>query len=99
MQSLLYPGVAQLVGRLVWDQDAASSSLATRTKSPESASAESGLFCMYGTRLEQSNATRTSVAADGLTEANLYLRLPAQMQTSLATQVETASFRTENWRF
>ena len=26
------PGVAQLVGRLVWDQDAASSSLATRTK-------------------------------------------------------------------
>ena len=25
------PGVAQLVGRLVWDQDAASSSLATRT--------------------------------------------------------------------
>ena len=27
-----YPGVAQLVGRLVWDQDAASSSLATRTK-------------------------------------------------------------------
>lgn len=27
-----YPGVAQLVGRLVWDQDAASSSLATRTR-------------------------------------------------------------------
>ena len=26
-----YPGVAQLVGRLVRDQDAASSSLATRT--------------------------------------------------------------------
>ena len=42
-----YPGVAQLVGRLVWDQDAASSSLATRTKSPESASAESGLFCLH----------------------------------------------------
>ena len=46
------PGVAQLVGRLVWDQDAASSSLATRTKSPESACAESGLFCLYGARLE-----------------------------------------------
>ena len=30
--SISYPGVAQLVGRLVWDQDAASSSLATRTK-------------------------------------------------------------------
>ena len=40
--------MAQLVGRLVWDQDAASSSLATRTKSPESAYAESGLFCLYG---------------------------------------------------
>lgn len=30
-QAIAYPGVAQLVGRLVWDQDAASSSLATRT--------------------------------------------------------------------
>ena len=28
---MISPGVAQLVGRLVWDQDAASSSLATRT--------------------------------------------------------------------
>ena len=27
----IYPGVAQLVGRLVWDQDAGSSSLPTRT--------------------------------------------------------------------
>ncbi len=32
---LISPGVAQLVGRLVWDQDAASSSLATRTKKEE----------------------------------------------------------------
>ena len=48
-----YPGVAQLVARLLWEQDAASSSLATRTKSPESAFAESGLFCLYGTRLEK----------------------------------------------
>ena len=30
-QAIAYPSVAQLVGRLVWDQDAASSSLATRT--------------------------------------------------------------------
>ena len=30
-RAIAYPGVAQLVGRLVWDQDAASSSLATRT--------------------------------------------------------------------
>ena len=34
-------------------------------------------FCVFllVERLERSNATRTSVAADGLTEANLYLRL------------------------
>ena len=31
VKAVAYPGVAQLVGRLVWDQDAASSSLATRT--------------------------------------------------------------------
>ena len=43
----VYPGVAQLVARLLWEQDAASSSLATWTKSPESASAESGLLCLY----------------------------------------------------
>ena len=36
-------------------------------------------------RLEQSNATRASVAAEGLTEANLYLHHSVQMQTSLAT--------------
>ena len=94
-----YPGVAQLVGRLVWDQDAASSSLATRTKSPESACAESGLFCLYGARLEQLNATRTSVAGEGLTEPILYLRLSAQMKASLATRTKTASFQHENWRF
>ena len=35
-----YPGVAQLVGRLVWDQDAASSSLATRTK-------KAGMTCSH----------------------------------------------------
>ena len=72
------PGVAQLVGRLVWDQDAASSSLATRTKSPESAYAESGLFCFQGARLEKSNATRMSVAGEGWTEPNNCLR-KAQM--------------------
>ena len=33
--TLAHPGVAQLVGRLVWDQDAASSSLATRIEKRE----------------------------------------------------------------
>ena len=33
------PGVAQLVARLLWEQDAASSSLATWTKKAEMASA------------------------------------------------------------
>ncbi len=41
-----FPGVAQLVGRLVWDQDAASSSLATRTKNKREAFA-SLLFLVW----------------------------------------------------
>lgn len=41
---LRYPGVAQLVGRLVWDQDAASSSLATRTKIPKSTKVDLGIL-------------------------------------------------------
>ena len=40
--------MAQLVGRLVWDQDAASSSLATRTKNPDSAYAEPGFLLCLG---------------------------------------------------
>ena len=80
--------VRKKVPPVVWDQDAASSSLATRTKSPESACTESGLFCLYGARLEQLNATRMSVAGDGWTEPNRYLR-KAQMQTSLAAQAFT----------
>jgi hypothetical protein len=32
---ILYPGVAQLVARLLWEQDAGSSSLPTRTKTPQ----------------------------------------------------------------
>ena len=39
-----YPGVAQLVARLLWEQDAASSSLATWTKSTEFAFADSVLL-------------------------------------------------------
>ena len=34
---ILYPGVAQLVGRLLWEQDAAGSNPVTRTKDPKSA--------------------------------------------------------------
>ena len=79
-----YPGVAQLVARLLWEQDAASSSLATWTKSPKSAYAVFGLFCLYRARLERLNATRMSVAADSLKSANHNLRSLAQLQTSLA---------------
>ena len=43
-------------------------------------------------RLEQSNATRTSVAGEVSTEPLLYLRLSAQMQTSLATLAQKISF-------
>ena len=39
-----------------------------------------------------------SATGEGLTEPILYLRLWAQMQTGLATQVEPAGFLHENWR-
>ena len=58
------PGVAQLVGRLVWDQDAASSSLATRTKNAGMASCHPCIFLLT-VRLEQSNAARMSAAGEG----------------------------------
>ena len=45
--------------------------LATRTKSPESAFAESGLFCLYEARLEDLNATRTSIAGGGSMTENI----------------------------
>jgi len=43
-------------------------------------------FYLLLVRLEQSNATRTSVAAASSMAANLYLRLSAQMQMSLVTR-------------
>ena len=67
-----FPGVAQLVARLLWEQDAASSSLATWTKNKREAFA-SLLFFETGKRLEESNAVRMSAAGDGLTEPNRYL--------------------------
>ena len=48
----IHPGVAQLVARLLWEQDAASSSLATWTKSPKSAFVDFGLF-VCGTNITQ----------------------------------------------
>ena len=47
-----------------------------------------GFYLLNRARIERSNATRTSVAADGWTEANYYLRF-AQMQTSLATRTKS----------
>ena len=62
-----------LVSRLVRVQEASGSNPDTPTKIPESANVDSGIFFMSG--FEKSNATRMSVAADGLTEANLYFCL------------------------
>ena len=42
-------------------------------------------YFLTSKRLERVNTTRTSVAAASSMAANLYLRLGAQMQTSLAT--------------
>ena len=48
----------------------------------------SSCFMHEWRRLEKLNAARVSAAAKGLTEANLYLRTKAQMQTSLATRTK-----------
>ena len=40
----MYPGVAQLVARLLWEQDAVGSSPATRTKSPLKSLISEGFF-------------------------------------------------------
>lgn len=40
-----YPGVAQLVGRHIWDVEAARSSRATRTKKPSRGYASEGFLC------------------------------------------------------
>ena len=46
MIEIEYPGVAQLVGRHIWDVEAARSSRATRTKAPRSI-ASGGFFLVY----------------------------------------------------
>ena len=43
-----YPGVAQLVARLVWDQEAQSSNLCTRTKTPLKSMISEGFFVYCG---------------------------------------------------
>ena len=58
----------------------------TPTKNPDSAFAEPGFLLCMGRDSNNLNATRMSVAAASLMAANLYLRHPAQMQTSLATR-------------
>ena len=52
MEKTEYPGVVQLIERAVWDREAESLSLSTRTKAPRSI-APGGLFIVYcGAKLE-----------------------------------------------
>ena len=46
--TIIYPGVAQLVARLLWEQDAAGSSPVTWTKRPKSTSVGFGCFVYCG---------------------------------------------------
>ena len=77
------PGVAQLVGRLVWDQDAASSSLATRTKIPAITfvvagilfSSESGDFAMIK-KIKEFIAKETVLCVAALCAALTMLLVP-----------------------
>ena len=86
---VVYRGVAQLVARLLWEQDAGSSSLPTRTKKPESTFVGSGFFFLTG----DSNSCRDLPVASHRTSTHvgaLYdLCRMAQMQTSLPTCLAT----------
>ena len=47
MAEIEYPGVAQLVGRHIWDVEAARSSRATRTKIPLKSLISEGFFLFF----------------------------------------------------
>ena len=47
MAEIEYPGVAQLVGRHIWDVEAARSSRATRTKIPLKSTISEGFFLFF----------------------------------------------------
>ena len=47
MTEIEYPGVAQLVGRHIWDVEAARSSRATRTKIPLKSLISEGFFLFF----------------------------------------------------
>ena len=60
----LFPGVAQLVARLLWEQDAASSSLATRTKNPECESIQDFYFLPFHSSLFTKTTLNGAVLLD-----------------------------------
>ena len=66
-----YPGVAQLVGRLVWDQDAASSSLATRTNKKGRAKALPFLLVRVRDENHLTATVRWTVARCGIDHSRL----------------------------
>ena len=65
--------IAQPVERILGKDEVASSNLASSSK--KKARPKGWAFFLAIDRLEQSNAVRTSAAADGWTEANLNFRL------------------------
>ena len=46
-QKCIFPGVAQLVARLLWEQDAGGSSPSTRTSCIEKTAFSGGFFCYF----------------------------------------------------
>ena len=56
-----YPGVAQLVARLVWDQDAAGSNPVTRTKRPLISCEIRGFYIIWGFFFDYSGADYDSI--------------------------------------
>ena len=48
MTEIEYPGVVQLIERVVWDHEAESLSLSTRTKIPLKSTISEGFFLFFG---------------------------------------------------
>ena len=72
-----YPGVAQLVARLLWEQDAASSSLATRTNDKREADGLPFIIGKWKRGSNHLNATvRWTVARCGLDRIDTLVFIP-----------------------
>ena len=79
--------MAQLVGRLIWVQDAGSSNLPTRTKEPGTAFAVAGSFCLMGDSNSQMQQSGGLLLVTGWTVTTPYIS-HSEMATILPTRTK-----------